>query len=179
MAAARVLVVDDDQPFRYAISKTLGMHGYAVLSAEGPFQALEIVRNTPSIRVVLSDLEMPGMRGAVLVGEIAEKLPQAACILMTGGAVDSATVPADVPLLHKPFLTADLIAAVERAIGYSAELSTKLRATIEWAAELQRQSRQVRSDCQDVISKSAETRRNARLLTGRERSSQSEPNCEE
>jgi DNA-binding NtrC family response regulator len=177
--AARVLVVDDEQLFRYAISNTLSKHGYAVLSAEGPFQALEIVRNTHSIEVVLSDVEMPGMCGTVLVREIAEKLPHAACILMTGGAVDSAKVPADVPLLHKPFLTADLIAAVQRAIAYSAELNTKLRASIARAAELQRQSRQIISDCQDVIRKSAGTRLNARVLTRREGSSQSEPNSEE
>ena len=69
---------------------------------------------------------MPEMRGTDLVREVAEKYPQIACVLMTGGTVDSADVP-PLSLFRKPLSKQDLIALVEEAIARSAELKAKLR----------------------------------------------------
>jgi FixJ family two-component response regulator len=62
---------------------------------------------------------MPEMRGTDLIREIAQVAPQAAFILMTGGPVDPADVPAGVHLIRKPFSTPDLVAAIQRAIASS------------------------------------------------------------
>ena len=44
-----------------------------------------------------------------LIRQISHILPQASCLLMTGGVVED--VPEGVPVLHKPFSVPELIAA--------------------------------------------------------------------
>jgi CheY-like chemotaxis protein len=108
VSAARVLVIDDEPLFLRAVSKTLSKQGYDVLAAAGPCQALEIIKYQRPMDVVLSDVQMPEMRGTDLVREIARVSPQTAVILMTGAAVHPADLPKCVPVLCKPFTTLDL-----------------------------------------------------------------------
>jgi DNA-binding NtrC family response regulator len=122
MATARILIVDDEVSYLDALSRTLSRQGYDVLPAAGPRQALEIIRNTPPVDVVVSDVMMPEIRGTDLVREVAQTSPQTACILMTGGAVDWADIPQGVPVLRKPLSTGDLIVAVQHAAARSARL---------------------------------------------------------
>jgi DNA-binding NtrC family response regulator len=165
MAAASVLIVDDEPLINQSLALILCKHGYDVVSADDPFQALEIVSSNPHIDVVLADVEMPGMRGTALVREIAGRLPQASCVLMTG-RVGPVARPAYVPLLRKPLTTADLIGAVEQAIARSAQLRAELRAAIARSTELQKESRQLTSDCRKVRRDTAAKIRDARRLTG-------------
>jgi DNA-binding NtrC family response regulator len=123
---ATVLIVDDELIIVDVFGRLLSNHGYDVLIAHGARQALEIIRDVPGIDVVLSDITMPEMRGTDLIREIAEKYPQIACVLMTGGTVDSAVVPPRVPLFRKPLSKRDLIALVEEAIARSSELKAKV-----------------------------------------------------
>jgi CheY-like chemotaxis protein len=154
MATARVLVIDDEPVFLHAVSKALDKHGYDVLAADGPRQALEIIRNHRPLDVVISDVGMPEMRGTELVRVIAQLLPQTASILMTGGIVHPADVPEGVHLLRKPFSTPDLIAAVQEAIAHSVDLRAKLRALIERCAELRAEARLLRSESNQVVRQS-------------------------
>src|SRR5262245_52611029 len=126
MATARVLLVDDDVRMLNAVSRSLGRNGYAVLPADGAGKALAIVRSDSPIDLVISDIAMPGMMGTQLVREIVQSSPGTAAILMTGG-VTSADVPADVPVIRKPFSTRDLILLVEETLARSAQLGAKLR----------------------------------------------------
>jgi CheY-like chemotaxis protein len=61
-AGARVLVVDDDEPTRELLARTLTRLGYAVVTAEDGLRALEAL---PRVRpdLVLLDLTMPVMDG--------------------------------------------------------------------------------------------------------------------
>jgi CheY-like chemotaxis protein len=111
------LVVDDDAFALDFFTTALSVHGYDAIPASGPRQALEIVTSQPPIDVVLSDMELPDMRGPALVSEIARLSPHAACLLMTTGNFDPSELRPAVPLLHKPFHLCELIAAVEDAIA--------------------------------------------------------------
>ena len=62
-AAARVLVVEDDAMMLASVSRMLIRQGYDVLPASWPRQALEIVRTTLPIQLILSDVSMSEMRG--------------------------------------------------------------------------------------------------------------------
>jgi DNA-binding NtrC family response regulator len=127
MAAARILVADDDLMMLDAMSVMLRRAGYEVLPADGPRQALEIVRNHPHFDVVVSDLVMPEMQGTQLVREIGELSPQTAGLLMTGAVVKSADVPGGVPVLKKPFAMRNLISAVEAALARAEQLSVEFQ----------------------------------------------------
>src|SRR5262252_550060 len=103
MRTGRVLVVDDDPQVLKLCTRSLRVGGYDVLSAKGPRQALQIIRNNPPLLdVVLSDVEMPEIRGTTFVQEVAQRLPSTACLLMTAGEIDASELPVGVSLLHKP-----------------------------------------------------------------------------
>jgi DNA-binding NtrC family response regulator len=115
VAAARVLIVDDEALYLNALSRRLHREGYDVLSASGPRQALKLIRTSAPIDVVLSDVQMPEVLGTELVREIAQTSPLSACLLMTGGLAALPDAPDGVPILRKPIPIADLLAAVEKA----------------------------------------------------------------
>jgi CheY-like chemotaxis protein len=98
--------------------------GYEVLMADGPRQALEIVKNNPPVHLVVSDIMMPEMPGTQLIREAARLSPQIAAVLMTA-SVNSVAAPADVPVLRKPFSIRDLLSAVQASLTRSAELDSQ------------------------------------------------------
>lgn len=171
MTAARVMVVDDEPVVLEVCAKMLQRKGYDVLRADNPLRALEIVRCDPAIEVVVSDVVMPQMRGPDLVHEVGRLSPSTACVLMTGGVVDSAELPPDVPLLRKPLSQRDLIAAVDEAIAHATEWKKRHRETMVEAAELQveaaelrSRSAQLKSESVEVIIQSEELREESRAL---------------
>jgi CheY-like chemotaxis protein len=145
-----------------------------VFPADGPRQALELIESQLPLDVVLSDVQMPGMRGTELVRKIAQVKPQTACILMTGGVVDWADVPEGVDVVRKPFSAPDLIVAVNRAIARSVDLKAALQATIQTSAVLQEEARRLQVECDKVIRQAAVAVRRSRLERER-RNRNSEP----
>jgi CheY-like chemotaxis protein len=61
---ARVLVVDDVQTNRDLLARGLQRKGWETLTASDGGTALEILRSTDGVHVVLLDHEMPGMNGS-------------------------------------------------------------------------------------------------------------------
>ena len=86
----KVLIADDDTASREGLAALLSGWGYAVEQAADGAEALERARVTqPS--VVISDLVMPVMDGLELLRALAEELPFATVILLTGqGSIDTA-----------------------------------------------------------------------------------------
>jgi CheY-like chemotaxis protein len=113
---ARVLVVDDESIILDVCSRMLECGGHDVLQAMGPREALEIVRNDPSVDLVLSDIDMPDMKGTQLIREVAQLSPQTAGLLMTGH-INPGDVPDGVPVLNKPFSLQDLLSAVQAILS--------------------------------------------------------------
>ena len=144
-ATARVLVVDDDATMLVSVSRMLSRQGYEVLPAYGPSQALEIVRTPPPVQLILSDVEMPEMRGTQLVSEVFKLSPETAGLLMTGG-IEPPDVPEGVAVLKKPFSTAELILAVQSTLARSVELYGRMR-------ELAERNERLRSELQRAVEK--------------------------
>jgi DNA-binding NtrC family response regulator len=78
-----ILVVDDEEHVREALSKLLDREGYTVTVAEGPTEALEILRQQP-IKLVISDQNMPDMSGIEFFRLIRERHPTVCRIMLTG-----------------------------------------------------------------------------------------------
>ena len=68
-AAAMILVVDDNEANRDALSRRLQRSGYATVTAEDGPKSLEIIQSQP-IDLVLLDVMMPGMNGLEVLEEI-------------------------------------------------------------------------------------------------------------
>ena len=63
----RALVIDDSRTIRSILSKKLSQLGFKVSSAENGQVALEELKNTPAISLILVDWNMPVMNGLEFV----------------------------------------------------------------------------------------------------------------
>jgi len=107
-----VLIVDDDISIRETLRSLLEDAGYAVFEVQDGLQALDYLRKTPSLMIVLLDLMMPRLDGAGLLGAVAgdtRRLVRHRYILMTAShetlslAFVHLLSDLTVPVLHKPF----------------------------------------------------------------------------
>ncbi|MBM3300251.1 MAG: response regulator [Deltaproteobacteria bacterium] len=91
MPLAKVMLVDDEQPFVEAMSRRLAKRDLKVCTAFGGTEALEKLRQEPDVDVVILDVKMPGMDGVETLREIKKGFPLVEVIMLTGHAtVESA-----------------------------------------------------------------------------------------
>lgn len=116
---AHILVVEDEEMLAEMLTKVLTDHGHQVAAASEGKEALERLGQR-SFDFIISDIKMPGMDGKAFYKELKVHYPALAdrLIFITGDTVSPDTTvfldEADVPVLEKPFLTADLLTALRR-----------------------------------------------------------------
>jgi DNA-binding NtrC family response regulator len=103
-----ILVVDDDPLLVDLIELYLEETRYLPRSARNADEALAALRTDRFIRILLTDIRMPGKSGVELAVEVMKIRPYVGIIIMTGYAGLS-QVPDVLPLLRKPFLRDDLV----------------------------------------------------------------------
>ena len=111
--AEKILIVDDDPDVREIVTGFLSELGYEVKEAHHAGHALALLRDfNPDVIVV--DFAMPGMNGAETALAIREHHPGIPILFVSGFADTQVLEEAvgNAPLLHKPFLPAELAAAV-------------------------------------------------------------------
>jgi signal transduction histidine kinase/CheY-like chemotaxis protein/HAMP domain-containing protein len=108
-----VLIVEDEPEVRALVHAVLVDHGYLVLSAGLPSEAVELAERHPGpIHLLLTDMVMPGMGGPALARRILAGRPLMAVLYMSG--YTDHTVEDGSLFLQKPF-TPDTIARAVRA----------------------------------------------------------------
>jgi DNA-binding NtrC family response regulator len=86
----RVLVVDDEQIIRESLSFILQKEGYEVEDAPNGQEAYKKVSENPP-DIVITDIEMPGMKGVDLLEKISQVSPQTFVIIITAyGSIETA-----------------------------------------------------------------------------------------
>jgi DNA-binding NtrC family response regulator len=86
----RVLVVDDEQIIRESLSFILQKEGYEVEDAPNGQEAYKKVAENPP-DIVITDIEMPGMKGVELLEKISQVSPQTFVIIITAyGSIETA-----------------------------------------------------------------------------------------
>jgi len=81
----RILIVDDDPSIRTMLQMILNEHGdYEAITAEDGEKAMEILKNSGNIDVVLSDIQMPKLNGMEILREIKSMDPTLPVIMITG-----------------------------------------------------------------------------------------------
>src|SRR3989442_7221667 len=81
----RILVVDDDEPFRKMLHKSLERAGYEVRDAPNGKVALELDREDPS-DLIITDPIMPEKEGIETIVEFRRIHPDVKIIAISGGA---------------------------------------------------------------------------------------------
>jgi CheY-like chemotaxis protein len=123
-AGELILVVDDEAGVRKVIQRILERHGYQVVTASEGGEALaQFARYQKEIRVVITDMMMPGMDGPMVVRLLRQQQPQLPIIGMTGigrKADIKGLREEDLSLLlAKPFGGANLIETLHRILPAS------------------------------------------------------------
>jgi two-component system response regulator (stage 0 sporulation protein F) len=85
----RILVVDDEENAREALSKILAHDGYDVSSARNGLEALNYLRSK-EVELIITDLNMPEMNGMMFLRELNRSHPASNVIMITAyGEVES------------------------------------------------------------------------------------------
>jgi two-component system, cell cycle sensor histidine kinase and response regulator CckA len=116
-----VLLVEDDPSLLRMLSNLLGRSGYVVLPAPAPHVALELaVQHAGSIRLLISDVIMPGMNGRELARKIADIVPGLPLLFMSGYTAnvldEQPALGKHVGFLQKPFSATELTTMVRELI---------------------------------------------------------------
>jgi CheY-like chemotaxis protein len=115
--AARVLLVDDDAEVLEATADALALLGYEPAPYACGLEALEAFRAGPaSYRMLITDLNMPGISGTELVIKARELRSDLPCILTTGSDGRPADAPPDLAMLSKPYRIGELASHVRTVL---------------------------------------------------------------
>jgi len=115
----RILVVDDEESFRFFLRKGLSRRGFVVREAENGKQGLA---EAESFRpdVVFADLKMPEMDGLEFLERLKSRQPQTIVILMTAYATIPIAIRAirggAAEFLTKPFELPEVTAVLDKAL---------------------------------------------------------------
>jgi PAS domain S-box-containing protein len=116
-----VLVVEDDDAIRGYCTDVLREFGYHLLEAPNAGAALEILDRQPDVRLLLTDIGLPGpMNGRQLSDEARQRRPGLKVVLTTGYTGDTVIhagrLERGVSLMLKPFSFAELAKKVREAL---------------------------------------------------------------
>jgi len=133
----RIVIAEDEALIRLDLKETLEAEGYEVVGAVGRGdEAVELVKELHPDLAIL-DIKMPGMDGIAAAREITATR-RAAVLILTAFSqrdlVEQATDAGAFSYLVKPFQTADLIPAIEVALGRFADRRA-LEAEVEGTKE--------------------------------------------
>ncbi len=111
LAAATILVADDESALRHAVVELLRASGYTVFEADNALEALELAEKHPGIDILLTDIVMPGFRGPELARRISAVQPGISVIYMSGYAegFQENELPPNAMFLQKPFRFSKLL----------------------------------------------------------------------
>jgi two-component system, response regulator, stage 0 sporulation protein F len=85
----RILVVDDEENTRIALTRLLSREGYEVQTAANGLEALNALRRNPA-ELIITDLNMPEMNGLAFLRELNREYPASNVIMITAfGEVES------------------------------------------------------------------------------------------
>jgi putative two-component system response regulator len=115
----RLLIVDDEESIRMALSRVLQPSGFEVLATDSVAKALDLLQTT-RFELILCDVRMPGALGTELVPQARIIDPDVAILMLS--AVNDATTAAQAindgafGYLVKPFDIGELQEAIHRAL---------------------------------------------------------------
>jgi two-component system, cell cycle sensor histidine kinase and response regulator CckA len=116
-----ILVVEDEPSLLRMLTTLLGQSGYVVLPAASPQLAIELAaRHADAIRLLISDVIMPGMNGRELAQTLKGSLPGVPQLFMSGYAAhvldDQLASGKHIGFLQKPFSATELTNMVRELI---------------------------------------------------------------
>jgi PAS domain S-box-containing protein len=116
-----LLLVEDEAIVRELTARVLRQHGYTVLEASDPSQAVQLIdeHSAGEIQLLVTDVVLPQMNGRELAEQLALRCPNMRVLYVSGytdrAIVHHGVLDDDTPFLKKPF-TADALVRKVRAV---------------------------------------------------------------
>ena len=123
-ASTRLLVIDDDNLVRAALTDMLQTAGFDVVTASNGRLGLELLETTP-VDAVITDILMPEQEGLETIREARQRFPDIRILAISGGGAGGGETQllrfaesfgAD-QTLSKPFTGSQLVAAVRTLLA--------------------------------------------------------------
>ena len=138
-----ILVVDDERSMREFLGICLKRAGHEVITADTGRAGINLVKSTPGLDLVLTDLRIPGeLDGLGVLRECKQHSPHVQVIMVTAFATTDTAITAlksgAYDYLTKPFKVDEITVVVERALERQAlvRANEALRARVEGSYRL-------------------------------------------
>jgi two-component system, cell cycle sensor histidine kinase and response regulator CckA len=110
-----ILLVEDEDPVRRVVETMLKRHGYNVISAASPADAIARAdQHAGAIHLLITDIMMPGMSGRKMAECLAAKRPGMRVLYVSGYGDTKAE--SDAHFLQKPFSTEELATKIRELL---------------------------------------------------------------
>lgn len=111
-----ILVVDDEPLIRLNLADFFEDEGYEVHEAGSADAAIDVLAQNPTIRIVLTDVQMPGsMNGVKLAHYIHKRYPPTLLVVASGAVkLKASDLPEHTMFVAKPFDPRFLLEEIER-----------------------------------------------------------------
>ena len=111
-----VLVVEDDSLINLMATDELKTAGYDVISAFNADEAIEILENRGDIKLIFTDIDMPGsMDGLKLAAAVRYRWPPVRIVITSGKHLPS-ELPEGAVFIPKPFSSAKIVETIARLV---------------------------------------------------------------
>ena len=118
MAAATILIVDDQQQVLRMVEVMLQAAGYEVYAASNATDALAVARQVGcGLNLLLTDMMMPDMDGHDLILAIRRLCPNVDTIVMSGALSADDVRIKNYKMICKPFTMDQLVEVVKEVLG--------------------------------------------------------------
>ena len=114
-----VLVVDDEAVLRFLAADTLEENGFRVVEAENAEEALRVLAERSDVRVLFTDVNMPGaLDGLDLVREVHARWPAIKLVVTSGRLrLSDGEIPDAGRFVAKPYSPDTLVEEIREAAG--------------------------------------------------------------
>ncbi|SFB59471.1 Response regulator receiver domain-containing protein [Rhizobium sp. NFR07] len=111
-----ILLVEDEAIIRFELADFFSDAGYEVFEAGDADEAIAILERETSIRVVLTDIQLPGsMDGLKLAHYVRDRYPPTVLLVTSGAAhIASEALPLNTRFITKPFDPARLLQQIDQ-----------------------------------------------------------------
>jgi two-component system, response regulator PdtaR len=112
-----ILVVEDEVLVRMATAEQLRQAGYSVLEAANAHEALQVLRHTPGVKVILTDIRMPGLIDGLGLARLARSEYPDIKVVLASGHLSAVDWIAHEGYFRKPYDTREVIEHIKALIG--------------------------------------------------------------
>jgi two-component system, response regulator PdtaR len=115
----KILVIEDEPLIRLGVVMMLEDVGHEVVEAANADEGIRMLEADSSIRLVLTDIDMPGsMDGLRLAHYVSQRWPPVRIIVISGKVVPAAEeLPPEARFLSKPYQEPALLDVIGEMIG--------------------------------------------------------------